>query len=98
MNETAEWERVKSRLPMGAEVRGTVLVHAPFGIFVDLAEAPGANAVLDGIDYRPGGEPVGPDGWPPKGAPIEAVVVDHVDENRQLKLRVGPSWWDTGAP
>jgi ribosomal protein S1 len=32
------WEEAKQRFPIGCRVRGTVVDHRPFGIFVDLGD------------------------------------------------------------
>jgi ribosomal protein S1 len=86
------WDEVRDRLPVGATVRGVVEKLWPFGIAVRLDEFPTVPAVVDVVDYRPRGAAVAAEHWPEEGTLIEAVVVDHTEFNRQVKLRIGPAW------
>jgi ribosomal protein S1 len=86
----ALWAAVKVALPLGAPVTATVERVVPFGFFVKITGHPGVRAVIDRISYHPGGAEPGPDQWPVEGDPVEAVVSQHKDDDRQLKLRVGP--------
>jgi ribosomal protein S1 len=85
------WWAVEAALPIGMVVEYVVELSAPFGIFVKIPEVPDARAVVDAISFRPGGEIVDPEQWPAPGEAFQAVVVDHVEHNCQIKLRVGPA-------
>jgi hypothetical protein len=64
-------------------------------MFVALPDAPGVSAVIDAINYRPGGVDVYDHSqWPAEGSTVDAVVAGYRDRHQQLSLRVGPSVWD----
>jgi ribosomal protein S1 len=83
-----EWEEAKSSLPFGARVRGLIEQHYSFGMLIRLPDFPEVRAVVDAASYTPTGEIRDSTHWPEVGMPIEAVVVDHAEHNRQIKLRV----------
>jgi hypothetical protein len=60
-------------------------------MFVELDGRPEAIALVDAISYYPDRDPIPWDQWPAVGEEIEAVVSDHAEHNRQIKLRVGSS-------
>lgn len=69
-------------------VHGIVKKAYPFGMFVAVAEFPDVTVTVDAASYAPKGEITSAEQWPPIGSPIEGVVVDHVEHNHQVKLRV----------
>ncbi|MFB6606206.1 RNA-binding protein [Streptomyces noursei] len=83
------WRDAKQALPFGSQVEATVLRHLPFGFFVEITDFPEVAAVVDGISYFRAGEVADLADWPAVGDVIQGVVVDHVEHNRQVKLRVG---------
>lgn len=94
MIDDEDWEASKSRFPIGSEVSVVVRQHMPFGMFVELPADPTASAFIDLASYHPGGqEVVDHTQWPSEGEAIDAIVADHVDRNRQIRLRVGPEIW-----
>jgi hypothetical protein len=87
----ADWLKEVSELfPVGAPVSVSVTARHPFGVFVALDDHPEMRAIVEINNYRPGGEPVPPEGLPQIGVRLEAVVVDHTTFNRQVRLRVAP--------
>ena len=46
------WEEAMRRFPVGSRVRGTVTVHRPYGVFVDLGDpvAVGLIQITDFLD------------------------------------------------
>lgn len=89
MTSAVEWEAAKTDYPVGAEVHGKVVAVRPFGMFVEISGRTEITAVVDAISYYPDREPLHPDLWPAVGDGIEAVVSEHAEHNRQIKLRVG---------
>lgn len=84
------WDEAKKRFPVGARVHGIVVHHAPFGIFVDLAD-PVAMGLVQITEFSDEGR-MTIEQYPPIGAPIEAVVIGHTDDNRkQVWLCMRPS-------
>ncbi|WP_165231764.1 S1 RNA-binding domain-containing protein [Aquisphaera insulae] len=83
------WDEARRRFPIGSRVRGTVIDHRPFGIFVDR----GVSEILGLVqvtDFRDEGR-MTPDQYPPIGATIEEIVLGHTSEQRkQVWLEVKP--------
>ena len=82
------WEGVKKRFPVWARVRGVVLQHCPFGVFVDLGD-PEVKGLIEVPEFRDD------DGkmiqYPPVGASVEAVVIGHMTESQgQIWLSARP--------
>lgn len=69
-------------------MRGVVKKSYPFGMFIEIPDFPEISVVVDAASYAPNGEIIGSEYWPEVGSPIEGVVVDHVEHNRQVKLHV----------
>jgi ribosomal protein S1 len=85
------WLRVTTdSLPVGATVNGVVVDKRPFGVFLSLDGHPGVRAIVEINNYRPRGQAVASDELPTVDSRLEAVVVDHVAFNRQVRLRVAP--------
>ncbi|MFI1742066.1 hypothetical protein [Streptomyces sioyaensis] len=91
MIDSQEWEEVKRQLPFGTRTQASVVRHSGFGFFVQLAAFPDVTAVVDGISYLPDGKMARRTEWPKAGELIEGVVVDHVEHNHEIKLRVEPT-------
>jgi ribosomal protein S1 len=70
------WEEAKKRFPVGARVRGVV--------------DPVATGLIEIVHFRDEGR-MTPDQYPPIGATVEAVVLDYLDTNRQVRMSVRPS-------
>jgi ribosomal protein S1 len=84
------WKEAKKRFAVGTRVRGTVLQHHPFGIFVDLGD-PEARGLVQIIDFLDEGR-MTRERYPPIGATIEAIVLGHTDDQRkQVWLSMKPS-------
>src|SRR5690349_3582128 len=91
--ETYESERMifQSSFESGQLVEGTVVHHAPFGIFVDLGNPRfPALAELPGMESLPGSQPGTKEiVWPAVGSHIKAVVVmPFSPEKQQLRLLI----------
>ena len=80
-----QWEAIKTRLPVGRLVEGTVVARQPFGAFIDLG---GALALME-LPSLPGAGTRrfdGPDDYPDVGSVLRGYVVGHRDSNRQVRL------------
>ncbi|MFF3742651.1 hypothetical protein [Streptomyces kronopolitis] len=86
-----EWEEAKRELPFGVRTQGSVVRHSGFGFFVQLSKFPDVAAVVDAISYLPCGQMAPRAEWPAIGETIEGTVVDHVEHNHEIKLRVEPT-------
>lgn len=82
----AKWEQVKRDYPVGKEITGKVLVHAPFGIWVDVGL--GFPALLEIIVIE-GLTPLQyqRDDYCPVGECVEATISHYVDSRRQVYLK-----------
>lgn len=85
------WEEAKRKLPFGVRAQGAVVRHSGFGFFVRLSEFPEVTAVVDAISNLPHGQTTPRTEWPVTGEMIEGTVVDHVEHNHEIKLRVEPT-------
>ena len=84
------WEEAKQRFPVGRVVRGTVIAHCPFGIFVDLGDQV-ATGLVQITEFLDGGR-MTPEQYPAVGSMVTAVVLGHTDERRrQIWLCMRPS-------
>lgn len=93
------WEAAKRLYPLGSVARGTVKDRFPYGAFLELDAAPGVTGFLDLVSYNPGGTLNDPEVPPPElpcvGDRVEGAVADHVDRDRQIRIRVGPPFWES---
>ncbi|MFI1565066.1 hypothetical protein ACH4ZX_18775 [Streptomyces sp. NPDC020490] len=91
------WGTAKRRYPVGSTARGRVEARLPFGVFLELDDAPGVNGFVDLLSYNPDGtinDPAAPPAALPEvGEVVEGIVTVHVDRDRQIRLRVGPAFW-----
>ena len=87
-----EWRELKDALPVGETVHGCVTHHARFGFFLNLEDLPTVNAVVLARDFDRAADDddswVEPFGFPTLGSRVEAVVLQHVDSTRQIRLHV----------
>ncbi|MER6628880.1 hypothetical protein ABT301_11640 [Streptomyces sp. NPDC000987] len=93
------WETAKRRYPVGSTARGRVKDRFPFGVFLELDDAPGINGFVDLLSYNPDGTINDPEAppvpLPEVGEVVEGIVAMHVDRDRQIRLRVGPAYWES---
>ena len=88
--DSQNWEQVKSSYKLGQFVRGTVEYHAPFGVFVDLAE-PLVKGLIKIPDFLDDGE-MREEMYPEIGSLIGAIVVGYNESNhREVYLNAKPS-------
>jgi len=85
-----EWDRVKTALPVGKKVHGTVLSHHPFGVFVQIDDIAFKGLVAI-PDFKESGQRMTPEEYPPIGSEVEAVVLGFRDSNNQIGLGMRPS-------
>jgi hypothetical protein len=100
MNDSDSWDTIKESYPLGVETDVTIKKKVPFGMFVELRGYPQASALIDALSFRPGDRDVWDHSeWPEVGSTVRAIVAEHVDRNRQVRLRVGSELFDdqTGA-
>jgi ribosomal protein S1 len=83
------WEEVKDSLPIGTKVRGKVLRHAPFGIFVSLPGIP-FDGLLQITDFKDTGRMI-PKEYPALESTIDAVVLGFKETGKQIWLGMKPS-------
>jgi ribosomal protein S1 len=76
------WAATIAALPVGASVAGEVIGRQPFGVFIRLDGLPGAVGLAE-IIAMPEGM-----GLPVLGARIRGEVIDHVEHNRQVRVRL----------
>ncbi|WP_316778968.1 hypothetical protein [Streptomyces sasae] len=93
------WEAAKRRYPLGSAARGRVKDRFPFGVFLELDEAPGVNGFVDLLSYNPDGTINDPEAppvpLPEVGETVEGIVAMHVDRDRQIRIRVGAPFWES---
>jgi ribosomal protein S1 len=83
------WAAIQQDCPPGTLVSGRVLAHLPMGYFLAL---PGGNVgQVEIVSIREQGVPVSEADYPAVGTEIEAVVVQFVPHNRQVRLSTRPS-------
>ena len=66
------WEELKDSLPIGTKVRGKVLRHAPFGMFVSLPGIP-FDGLVQITDFKDTGR-MTPNEYPALESTVDAVV------------------------
>lgn len=76
------WAATIAALPVGASVAGEVIGRQPFGVFIRIDGLPGAMGLAEIIDIPEGM------GLPVLGARIRGEVLDHVEHNRQVRVRL----------
>ena len=80
-----EWAAVQARLGVGEAVRGPVIAHRPFGVFVDIGA--GFPALLEVIQFGDAHERrYSFEDYPAVGETITARVVEFNNRNRQIGL------------
>jgi ribosomal protein S1 len=83
------WAAIQDECPAGTRIRGHVLAHLPMGYFVALPRGNVGQVEIVSIKER--GEPVSEADYPEVGSEIQAVVVQFVSHNRQVRLSTRPS-------
>lgn len=85
------WVEAKRALPVGTTVRGVVAGRYLSGLGLTLPDLPELSMRVPTDSYRPDGSVLDPSEFPEIGAPVEAVVTEHVDQGREILLRVDPN-------
>ncbi len=84
------WYSIKAKYPIGTFMRGKVIQHQPFGVFLDIGE-PGVKGLIRIIDFVDVGE-MREDMYPPIGATVGGIIYENSDrENAQINLTTKPS-------
>ena len=78
------WEELKDSLRIGTKVRGKVLRHAPFGIFVSLPGIP-FDGLVQITDFKDTGR-MTPNECPALESTIDAVVLGFKETGKQIWL------------
>jgi ribosomal protein S1 len=86
------WEEVKDSLRIGMKIRGKVLRHAPFGIFVSLPEIP-FDGLVQITDFKDAGR-MTPNEYPALESTVDAVVLGFKETGNQIWLSMKPSQID----
>jgi ribosomal protein S1 len=84
MGDKPGWEAVKVAFPIGTRVRGTVVQHAPYGVFVDVPGIP-FKGLVQITDFRDSGR-MTPAEYPAVGSVVEAVVLGFKEIGNQVWL------------
>lgn len=80
-----EWRSAKLNFPVGSTVEGELIHVEPYGVFVAIPGC-GVHAVLLVTEFEDGDKRFDLPEYPPVGSRVQAVVVDHVEHNQQLRL------------
>jgi ribosomal protein S1 len=85
------WPAIKHRLSAGTPVTGVVIARQTFGIFLDLGD--GALGLMErpSMPWHPGGDRMAS---PDIGTEVTGEVVDHMDNNRQVRVVASDPWSD----
>ncbi|WP_338672157.1 hypothetical protein V1460_03960 [Streptomyces sp. SCSIO 30461] len=95
MTRDTTWKETKERYPIGSIASGVVEAKFAFGVFLKLDHASNAKGFIDLISYNPPGlEKVPGNELPEIGETVTGTVVELVDRDRQIRLRVGKPFWD----
>ncbi|MCX5557347.1 hypothetical protein [Streptomyces sp. NBC_00038] len=76
------WTATLAGLPLGASVAGEVIARQPFGVFIRVDGVPDAMGLAE-IIAMPEGM-----GLPALGVRIRGEVIDHVEHNHQVRVRL----------
>ncbi|MEU3241263.1 hypothetical protein [Streptomyces sp. NPDC006875] len=76
------WTATLAALPLGASVEGEVIGRQPFGVFIRVDGVPNAVALAEIIAMPKGME------LPVLGTRIRGEVIDHVEHNHQVRVRL----------
>ncbi|GAA1269737.1 MULTISPECIES: hypothetical protein [Streptomyces] len=76
------WTATLAALPLGASVTGEVITRQPFGIFIRVDVVPNAMALAEILAIP---EEMG---LPVLGTRIRGEVIDHVERNHQVRVRL----------
>jgi ribosomal protein S1 len=88
MDETT-WESIKDRYQIGTFMRGKVIQHMQFGIFLDIGE-PGVKGLIRIVDFVDEGE-MRADLYPAIGSIVGGVIYGYGEQERQINLSATPS-------
>lgn len=83
------WEYTKENYPVGTKLRGTVIRHKPYGVFVSIP-----NLDFEGLIQIPDFKDEGAmtmEEYPKIGSLIEAVILGFKDTGHQIWLGVKPT-------
>lgn len=92
------WEEAKKKLPVGAPVHGVVKARFPFGVFLEVSDAPGAVIFMDLASYNPEGqEPPATPGnpLPGVGEEVHGLIAHHEEQGQQIRVRIGRPFWES---
>ena len=89
INSQTAREELKDSLPIGTKVRGKVIRHALFGIFVSLPGIP-CDGLVEITDFKDTGR-MTPMEYPALESTIDAVVLGFKDTGNQIWLGMKPS-------
>ncbi|MER7462022.1 hypothetical protein [Streptomyces sp. NPDC097981] len=98
MKDDQSWDETKLAHPVGTRLQGEIQAKFPFGVFVSIAQEPGVKVFMDIASYAPNEASGEETSLPEVGEKIEGTVVDHVDRDQQIRIRVGQPFWDAETP
>lgn len=83
------WMAIKRSITIGAMVRGAVVRHEPFGVFVSI-EGVSFPGLIQITDFKDSAR-MTPQEYPPLGTTMSAVVLGYQKGTKQIWLGVKPS-------
>jgi ribosomal protein S1 len=83
------WESIKNKYKIGSFIRGRVVQHMQFGIFLDIGE-PEVKGLIRIVDFVDEGE-MREDLYPAIGATVGGVIYGYSEEGRQINISATPS-------
>jgi ribosomal protein S1 len=83
------WENIKEKYQVGTFIRGEVIQHMHFGIFLDIGE-PGVKGLIRIVDFVDEGE-MREDLYPAIGSTVGGVIYAYSKQERQINLSATPS-------
>lgn len=89
MSDDTGWDEIKDSLPVGSVVSCVVTRHAPFGVFVKIANVP-FDGLIQITDFKDAGR-MTPVEFPAIGSSLKTVVLGFKETGRQVWLGVKPS-------
>jgi ribosomal protein S1 len=89
MNTAVNWDEVALAYPIGSIIKGTVMYHAAFGIFLNVGH-PLMLGLVRIVDFVDEGI-ITPDLYPAIGKEVRGLVLGYDESNNQIVLSMKPS-------
>lgn len=92
MKNSVDWEGIMAIYPMGSLISGTVIHHAPFGVFIDFGHDV-LTGFIERTEFSDENESVVrlESLFPEIGKKITGVIVGYGQHNNELRISARPS-------